>query len=82
MKHKIFRSVLIAALMMLTTLAVFAATPKTGFNYVASSAAAKKVFHLPTCKWASKIKQSNAVYFVKREDAVKQGYKPCGVCKP
>ncbi len=39
-------------------------------------------FHYPTCSWAKKIKSYNELYFLDREDAINQGYLPCGTCKP
>jgi len=39
-----------------------------------------KVYHLPTCP--SLPKESNQVYFNSFEDALEQGFTPCGVCKP
>ena len=38
------------------------------------------VFHSPDCRY-SKNEKCTAV-FRSREDALQQGYKPCGVCKP
>ena len=38
------------------------------------------VFHNPNCRY-SKNGKCTAV-FTTREDALQQGYKPCGVCKP
>ena len=39
-------------------------------------------FHRPDCKWAMKISQRNLIKFKTREDAIKVGFKPCGVCRP
>ncbi len=39
-----------------------------------------KKFHLPTCR--SLPAPDNRVYFDSREEAVSQGYTPCGLCKP
>jgi hypothetical protein len=49
-------------------------------NYVASKL--RTPFHRPDCKWAAKISDENAVWYVTREDAIKDGHKPCKVCKP
>ncbi len=38
------------------------------------------VFHLPDCKF-SKSKNCTA-FFGNREEAIQQGYKPCGICSP
>lgn len=39
-----------------------------------------KKFHLPTCR--SLPAPENQVYFDTRDEAVKQGYDSCGICKP
>ena len=39
-----------------------------------------QVFHLETC--SSLPSEQNRVEFSSRSDAVAQGYKPCGTCKP
>ena len=42
-----------------------------------------KKFHLPTCKNAKDIKESNRELFSgKRENLLKRGYTPCGACNP
>lgn len=41
-----------------------------------------KKFHKLDCPWAKKISERNRVYFKTREEAIKQGYIPCSVCKP
>ena len=38
------------------------------------------IFHLPTC--ANLPDESNRTYFMSRQDAVDEGYQPCGNCKP
>ena len=48
--------------------------------YVASRNSDK--FHRPDCKWGMKISQRNLIKFKTREEAIKTGLKPCGVCKP
>jgi micrococcal nuclease len=48
--------------------------------YVGSKKSDK--YHDPECKWAKKIKPSNLVCFKSRDEAVKAGYVPCGVCDP
>jgi len=37
-------------------------------------------YHLPTCQWASRIKQENRVCFSSIEDAQNQGYEPAKCC--
>ena len=39
-------------------------------------------YHLPTCKWAKKIKPNHLLEFSTRSDAITSGYFPCKVCKP
>lgn len=55
-------------------------TSSTSGSYVGNSNTKK--FHLPTCSYASKIKDSNKVYFNSRDDAIDNGYVPCKVCNP
>ena len=53
---------------------------KKSIQYV--GAKTTKKFHKLTCGYADKIKSSNKVYFYTREEALSQGYTPCGTCKP
>ncbi len=39
-------------------------------------------FHKNDCSSVKTISSDNRVYFIDRKSAVKQGYKPCGSCKP
>ncbi|MBK5244878.1 MAG: hypothetical protein JJE18_07615 [Eubacteriaceae bacterium] len=39
-----------------------------------------KVYHLPTCP--SLPKESNQIYFNSFDEALEQGFTPCGVCNP
>lgn len=39
-------------------------------------------YHTPSCKWNSKINNSNLVHFDSFEEAEAAGYEPCGTCKP
>ncbi len=39
-----------------------------------------KVFHLPTC--GSLPSEKNRIYFTSRDEALANGYKPCGQCQP
>jgi micrococcal nuclease len=41
-----------------------------------------KFFHVTSCENAQKMRRSNRVPFVTREDAIDAGYKPCGLCNP
>ncbi len=49
-------------------------------KYVASKFSIQ--YHLPTCKKAKRITKQNGVTFTSAEEAVKAGYKPCGLCMP
>jgi len=37
-------------------------------------------YHLPSCRFAKKIKPENQVWFSSKEEAESKGYKPCGTC--
>lgn len=49
-------------------------------QYVASIN--KEPFHRISCRWAQKISPKNAVYYETREEAIRDGHRPCRVCKP
>jgi hypothetical protein len=51
-------------------------------QYAFVSAKGSKVFHLPDCSSAKRIKPENLVGFATREEAVTAGLSPCKVCKP
>ncbi|WP_295029880.1 zinc ribbon domain-containing protein [Methanobrevibacter sp.] len=55
-------------------------TNSVSSEYWASAKAEK--FHLPTCEWAQKIKDSNKIVYQSREDAIADGKVPCSVCNP
>jgi len=40
------------------------------------------VFHKPDCSSVDDMKESNKMFFQKRQDAINQGYAPCGRCNP
>jgi micrococcal nuclease len=73
MQHKRFIIALIFVLFLSTH--IFAST-----QYIAS--VIRTPFHFITCMWAQKIDPSNAVYYSTREEAIKDGHRPCKVCKP
>ena len=66
----------------LSTLAVLflAAAVLAAPQYVASIN--KEPFHRISCRWAQKISPKNAVYYETREEAVRDGHRPCKVCSP
>jgi methylphosphotriester-DNA--protein-cysteine methyltransferase len=39
-------------------------------------------YHYPECRYVKEIKPENLVWFKDEYDAVRQGYRPCQVCKP
>lgn len=49
-------------------------------QYVASSE--RPIFHEPSCQWAEKISDRNLVEYSTREEAIRDGKRPCKVCKP
>lgn len=53
--------------------------PKDG-AYIGSINSDK--YHKKGCRWEKKIKYANRIGFKDKADARKQGYKPCGTCKP
>jgi len=63
-----------------TDTSVVTAVQKKEWKYVASKKS--KVFHIPDCKWAQKIKPENLVGFKSREEAVESGRRPCKSCRP
>ncbi|HDZ23972.1 MAG TPA: hypothetical protein ENH70_05470 [Desulfobacteraceae bacterium] len=40
------------------------------------------VFHRPDCRQAQRISPQNVIGFDSRDEAVKSGRRPCGVCGP
>jgi micrococcal nuclease len=46
------------------------------------ASAKSKVFHLPGCEFAGKIKASNLVTYKTREEAMAAGREPAGCCNP
>lgn len=49
-------------------------------TYVASKKS--KVFHKSDCRWVARISQKNLVGFNSREEAMRDGRRPCKRCKP
>lgn len=52
----------------------------TSSSYIGNSETGK--FHAPGCGDVNKMKPSNKVSFSSRDDAVSNGYSPCGHCHP
>ena len=68
------------ALATLAAVTLSAATPALAMDYLANTKSGK--FHYATCRT---IKYPDAPHFVpygSREEAVADGYAPCGVCRP
>lgn len=51
-----------------------------GTKYVGSSGSNK--YHYCSCTYAKKIYPENLLCFKSKDDAISQGYVPCGSCKP
>ena len=49
-------------------------------KYVASTSSS--VFHKPDCRWAQNISPTNLVTYKSKDEAIKDGKKPCKSCKP
>ena len=49
-------------------------------QYIAS--VRRKPFHTVYCGWSGMISDANARYYYTREEAIKDGHRPCKVCKP
>lgn len=58
----------------------YASEPVTGGSYVGSKNSDK--FHYSSCGHAERIKSSNRIYFSSRQEALNNGYEPCGHCNP
>jgi micrococcal nuclease len=39
-------------------------------------------YHIPSCRWAKRIKPENEIWFASAADARSKGYQPCGTCRP
>lgn len=39
-------------------------------------------YHIPSCRWAQKIKPTNLIKFTTSQEAINAGYVPCKVCSP
>jgi Metal binding domain of Ada len=55
-------------------------TAATGSKYVASKSSS--VFHRPDCRWAQNISPENRVSYNSRQEAIRDGKKPCKSCNP
>ncbi|MBN2315870.1 MAG: hypothetical protein JXM79_18220 [Sedimentisphaerales bacterium] len=52
----------------------------TMHGYIASNSS--DIFHKPDCRWAKNISPENLVTYTNREQAIKDGKRPCKWCKP
>jgi methylphosphotriester-DNA--protein-cysteine methyltransferase len=41
-----------------------------------------RIYGLLTCRSGKRLKQENRVFFVDENEAIKEGYRPCGHCMP
>lgn len=57
-------------------------SPAEQAQYAYVAAKGSKVFHLPLCASAKRIKRENLVGFRTREEALAAGLQPCKHCKP
>jgi len=55
-------------------------TPAEATTFIGNESS--KIFHYPTCRLISELKDSNKVVLQSYQEAISKGYKPCGVCKP
>ena len=55
-------------------------TPAEATTFIGNESS--KIFHYPSCRLISELKDSNKVVFQSYSEAIGKGYKPCGVCKP
>ena len=61
--------------------AATASDSSTGYSYVLNTNTKK--FHTPDCSSVSDMNDKNKSFFTgTRDEAIAQGYKPCGRCKP
>ena len=61
--------------------AAAASDSSTGYNYVLNTKTGK--FHYPDCSSVDDMNEKNKSYFSgTRDEAIAQGYQPCGRCKP
>lgn len=72
-------TVVVVCILLLYCLSATAQTDDAEDGAYIGSARSDK-YHLPTCKWAQKISQRNAVYFQTVEAAQAAGYISCRVC--
>ena len=49
-------------------------------RYVASKSST--VFHKPECRWAKNISDQNLVSYTSKDEAIKEGKRPCKTCNP
>jgi len=54
--------------------------PAKEYKYIGNIKSKK--FHQLNCRSVRKLKTKNRIYFRSKEEAEKQGYTPCKVCKP
>ena len=65
------------ALATVAAMALSIATPTLASDYLANTKSGK--FHYADCRT---IKHPDAPHYSSRDEAIADGYEPCGVCKP
>ena len=70
----------IVALIVLTTATAFAATILFDTPYIGNSF--RKTLHVRDCDSVWQMNPNNQVGFNTRDEAFRQGYHPCGNCRP
>jgi hypothetical protein len=67
-------------IILILTVAFISASVGADYKYVGTKKSNK--YHLPSCKWAMKIKPENLITFKSAKEAQAAGYLPCKVCSP
>ena len=80
MSGKRLSFVVLGLLLILLPWAIYGGGSKGDYKYVGSKFSI--YYHRPDCRKVRRIQEQSKVFFVSAEDAVKAGYKPCGLCKP
>ena len=91
-QFRLIALVLVAALLLTYAAGCRDDASKDHPNADARGAAARKMpyqasvlrepFHKAECRWAKKISTANLVGYRSREDVIKDGHRPCKVCRP
>jgi methylphosphotriester-DNA--protein-cysteine methyltransferase len=66
--------------LLFSAVALFATGASSVATYVGSKNS--NVYHLPSCRYVTKITKEHLITFETKDEAQKKGYRPCKVCKP